>query len=155
MHDFRDTLTLERHIRASIPVARAMDLRVDEYDGYRLVLAAPLAPNINDKGCAFGGSMVSLLTLAGWGLINLKLAEAGLSAEVYIQDATVQYLAPVWDEVVAEAFAPDDPWTLFLDHLRDKGKARITIDAEIAGADGGLVAARQSARFVAKRTGGD
>jgi thioesterase domain-containing protein len=150
MSEFDDTFQLERHILASIPMARAMELRVVDYDGYRLALSAPLGPNINDKGCAFGGSMGSLLTLAGWGLVNLKLAEAGLAAEVYVQDTSALFLAPLWDEIVAEAYAPDNAWPQFIEHLRDKGRARITIEAEIAGADGGLVAARQSARYVAK-----
>ncbi len=41
-----------------------------------LTLAVPLAPNINDKGCAFGGSLTSLMTLASWGVVELALARA-------------------------------------------------------------------------------
>ena len=145
-----DKALLERHLRDTIPLARAMDLHVGDYDGYRLALYAPLAPNVNDKGCAFGGSRACMLTLAGWGLINLRLAEAGLDAEVYVQDASTVYLAPVWDQLIAEAYAPDNPWNVFLDTLRAKGKARLSIESEIAGSEGGGVAARQSARFVAK-----
>ena len=147
-----DTLALERHIRASIPLARAMEVRVAEYDGNRLALAAPLAPNVNDKGCAFGGSLASLATLAGWGLICLKLGEAGIDADVYVQDSTIVYLAPVWDEIVAEAAAgPDESWERFLEGMRERGRARISVDAELAAAEGGSVPARASARFVAKR----
>ncbi len=149
MEPIAGPVELERHIREAIPLARAMELRVGDYDGYRLAVYAPLAPNVNDKGCAFGGSMSALLTLAGWGLIVLKLAEAGLDAEVYVQDASIVYIAPLWDQVIAEAYAPDDPWADFIDTLRRKGKARVTIQAEIAGAEGGATAARQSARYVA------
>lgn len=147
-----DTLALERHIRASIPLARAMEVRVAEYDGHRLALAAPLAPNVNDKGCAFGGSLASLATLAGWGLICLKLGEAGIDADVYVQDSSIVYLAPVWDEIVAEAAAgPDESWERFVDSMRERGRARISVEAELAAAEGGSVPARASARFVAKR----
>jgi thioesterase domain-containing protein len=152
MLEIHDTTTLERHILATIPLARAMDLRVVDYDGHRIALAAPLGPNVNDKGCAFGGSLASLATLAGWGLICLKLAEGGIAAEVYVQDSTIVYLAPVWDEIVAEAAAAqDESWDRFLDAMRDRGKARIAIDAELAAAEGGSVPARVTARFVAKR----
>ena len=144
-----DKALLERHLRDTIPLARAMDLHVGDYDGYRLALYAPLAPNVNDKGCAFGGSMSSMLTLAGWGLINLKLAEAGLDADVYVQDASTMYLAPLWDQLIAEACAPDNSWPTFIETLRAKGKARLSIESEISGAEGGGVAARQSARYVA------
>ena len=145
-----DLQALERSLREGIPLARAMDVRVLDYDGNRLALGAPLAPNVNDKGNAFGGSLSSLLTLAAWGLVNLKLAEAGLAADVYIQDANLSYLAPVWGELIAEAYAEGDAWPGFVAAMRDKGRARITLLAEIAGADGAGTAARQSARFVAK-----
>lgn len=148
------TFQLERHILASIPLARSIGLRVLDFDGYRLALSAPLAPNVNDKGCAFGGSIVSLLTLAGWGLVLLKMAEAGFDGDIFVQDSNIFYLAPVWDEIVVEAYAPDNSWPQFIDHLREKGKARIVVEAEVAGIDGGLIAARQTARFVAKVAAG-
>jgi thioesterase domain-containing protein len=146
-----DIHALERALREGIPLARAMDLRVLEFDGTRLALAAPLAPNVNDKGCAFGGSISGLLTLAAWGLANLKLTEAGLPADVYVQDATLSYLAPVWGELVAEAWVEGDPWPEFFAGLRDKGRARITVMGELSAMDGAGTAARQTARFVAKR----
>ena len=150
MIDSSDTHALERHILETIPLARAMDLSVVEFDGHRLALSAPLAPNVNDKGCAFGGSLVSLLTLTGWGLVNLKLAEADMTADVFVQDSTVVYLEPVWDEIVAEASAAaDQSWDVFIEGMREKGKARIAVDAELQNGSGSICA-RFVARFVAK-----
>ena len=60
-----------------IPLARAMALTVAGYDGATLALAAPLAPNGNDKGCAFGGSLASLMTLAGWAWSTSRSRLAG------------------------------------------------------------------------------
>ena len=94
---------LERDILADIPLARAMQLAVESYDGTSLTLAAPLAPNVNDKGCAFGGSLVSLMTLAGWGLVKLALDRHGKPCDIYVQDSDVRYLAPVWNDFVAIA----------------------------------------------------
>ena len=67
---------LERDILDKIVLARAMAISVVAYDGESLTMAAPLAPNVNDKGCAFGGSLVSLMTLAGWGLVKLALGSS-------------------------------------------------------------------------------
>ena len=75
--------------------------------------------------------------------------EAGLDADVYVQDASTMYLAPLWDQLIAEAYAPDNSWPTFIETLRAKGKARLSIESEISGAEGGGVAARQSARYVA------
>src|SRR5690606_24608867 len=52
----------------AMPPARAMQLRITAGHADRLRLEAPLAANVNDKGTAFGGSLVSLMTLAAWGL---------------------------------------------------------------------------------------
>lgn len=150
MSDIYDASSLERYLRETIPLARAIDVRVIGYDGYRLALSAPLAPNVNDKGCAFGGSSASLLLLAGWGLTTLKLAEAGLDADVYVQENSMFYLEPVWGEMVGEAFAPEDPWDTFFATLRARGRARVLLESELTGADGAGVAARSTLRFVAK-----
>src|SRR5579863_8533752 len=79
----------------AIPLARAMQITLHRYDGDSLTLNAPLAPNVNDKGCAFGGSLAGLLTLAGWGLVLLRLKALGHDCDVYVQDSTIRYLAPV------------------------------------------------------------
>ena len=49
-----------------IPLAVAMQVNIDAYDGQHLVISAPLAVNNNDKGTAFAGSISSLATVSGW-----------------------------------------------------------------------------------------
>jgi thioesterase domain-containing protein len=139
----------ERHLLADIPLARAMQLRLRDYDGDCLTIAAPLAPNINDKGCAFGGSLVSLLTLAGWGLIVLKLRTLGKECEVYVQDSAVRYLAPVWEDFTAQArLADGESWETFASTLAARGRARLTVACRVTLADG-TDACTLQARFVA------
>lgn len=132
-----------------MPPVRAMGLRVLGFDGEILRLQAPLAPNVNDKGCAFGGSLAGLMTLAGWGLATLKLGEAGQRAEVYVADSHVRYLAPLHADLVAEAMlAPGESWDAFLSTFAARGRARITLQARIALPDGGDACTLQ-ARFAA------
>ncbi|MEO6968035.1 MAG: YiiD C-terminal domain-containing protein [Rhodanobacteraceae bacterium] len=140
---------LERHILEHIPLARAMQLRVSHYDGAQLELAAPLAPNINDKGCAFGGSMTSLMTLAGWGLLELALRARGIECDIYIGDSQLRYREPLWGELRARArFANDAAFDIFLATLSECGKARIEVICETAGNE--RAAATLEAAFVAK-----
>lgn len=150
MTPITDLHTLERHLLSGIPLAREMQMRVAEYDGSCLQLVAPLAPNVNDKGCAFGGSLVSLMTLACWGLATMRLGEAGHAADVFVQDSMVNYLEPVWGELVIEAqqLLGDGEWENFVDTFVARGKARITLTAQVTTPGGGA-AARLSARFVA------
>jgi thioesterase domain-containing protein len=138
-------------IRTEIPLATAMDVHLHAYDGDLLALAAPLAPNVNDKGCAFGGSLVSLLTLAGWALVELALRRRGNDCDVFVAESTVRYLEPVWEDFRAEArLAEGAGWASFFATLDARGKARIDVDCQVPGT-GGRPAATLSARFVAKR----
>lgn len=142
---------LIQFIRDEIPMARAMDLHLDESSDDRLSLCAPLAPNVNDKGCAFGGSLVSLMTLSGWALVELALRRRNLACDVFVGESTVRYLTPLWQDFHSVAqLATDASWTVFFDTLAARGRARIEVTCVVPGTDG-QPAATLSARFVAKR----
>jgi thioesterase domain-containing protein len=141
--------TLGQELISGIPLARAMSLSVGAYDGDSLCLAAPLAPNINDKGCAFGGSLASLMTLAGWGLVKLAVDARKLDCDIYVQDSLVRYLAPVWQDFHATArLTHGDTLPGFFDALITRGKSRVRVRSVVALPDG-VHAATLEARFVA------
>jgi thioesterase domain-containing protein len=136
-----------------IPIARAMQLSITAWDGASLRMSAPLMPNVNDKGCAFGGSLVSVMTLACWSLIKLAAEQAGEECDIYVQDSSVRYLNPVWSDFSAEAqLAAKQSWTSFFSTLQSRGKARLSAQCEIRLADGSI-ASSLNARFVALRRG--
>src|SRR5690242_9594516 len=140
---------LESHILENIPLADAMDLKVRRYTDDELEMTAPLAPNVNDKGCAFGGSMASLMTLAGWGLVELALRARGIECDIYVGDSTIRYREPLFGELRATArFAEADALGDFLKTLDARGKARIQVACAIAGER--QDAATLEAAFVAK-----
>ena len=140
---------LESHILENIPLADAMDLKVRRYTGDLLEMTAPLAPNVNDKGCAFGGSMASLLTLAGWGLIELGLRAQGLECDIYVGDSTVRYHEPVWGELRGIArFGESGSLARLVTALHARGKGRADVACEIAGNPRAAVTLK--ARFFAK-----
>lgn len=164
---------LEAELLAMPPVA-ALGLRVSAFDGHSLRLSAPLSRNVNDKGCAFGGSMSSLMTLAGWALVTSVLVEAGLHAvdsvadgkvdgqaggpadgragpqcEVYVADSEIRYRAPLYSDLEAVAmFAEGESRQTFLDTLRARRRARIAVVARIE-MPGGQLAADCRSRYVA------
>ena len=151
MHDTAAALAaLNAHFAAMPPVA-AMRLQAVAIAGDRVRLHAPLAANVNDKGCAFGGSLSGAMTLAGWGLLTLRLADAGLDAEVYVADSRVRYLAPLYDDLVAEAWPADGTdWDGVLRSLRERGRARVEMVAHVVDSTGRAVAAFEG-RFAAIR----
>lgn len=148
-----DTLrvALQKQFRVDIPITDAMQLEIRAWDGETLRMSAPLAPNINDKGCAFGGSLASVMTLACWCLVKLAMEQRGLSCDIYVQDSTVRYLAPVWEDFSAEArLAYSNTFDEFFSVLESRGKARLSAHCEVRLADGS-VASSLNARFVALR----
>lgn len=141
--------TFSCDLLADIPLARAMELTAVAYDGESLTLEAPLAPNVNDKGCAFGGSLASLMTLSGWGLIKLAVDASTFDADIYVQDSTVRYLAPVWEDLRATAeLAPGEEFAAFFAALASRGKGRLSVVCRVPSPEGGA-AATLEARFVA------
>lgn len=137
----------------TIPMVRAMQVGLGQIKPTRLGLTAPLAVNLNDKGCAFGGSLVSLMTLAGWALVSARLHEAGFTdTEVFVADSEVKYLAPLWDDLVAEAVpAAGEDIDAFIAAFAQKGKARIAIEVGVPLPAGGIATSMRS-RYVAFAT---
>jgi thioesterase domain-containing protein len=140
MEDSREYL--QRMLYEEIPLSRAMGLTVAAYDGQALRLAAPLALNLNHKSTAFGGSLYSIAVLAGWGLLFLKLAEIGESAQLVIQDAEIDYTLPIDADFQAVCRIPEgQAFDRFLTMFRRRGKARIRLEAQVS------VAARVAVDF--------
>ena len=137
-----------------MPPVAALGVHPLGYDGRTLRLGAPLPANVNDKGCAFGGSLSGLMTLAAWGWVMLNLRLAGHErAEVYVADSQVRYLAPLYEDLVAEASPVEgEQWIQFLRTFEQRGKARICMQARVPISTGGD-ATVFSGRFVAIRRG--
>jgi thioesterase domain-containing protein len=131
-----------------IPLVSAMQVQVVDLEQGRLCLRAPLAANVNDKGSAFGGSLVSLMTLAGWALASVQLMRAGHRAEVYVADSQVRYLAPLHGPLDAVAWLEQGSWEEFLATFASRRRARCTIAASI-GLAGGGEATVMTSRYVA------
>ncbi len=141
-------LSIERRL-LSMPPARALSLRLADYDGDRLCLTAPLAPNINDKGSAFGGSLASMMTLSAWALMTMRLEDAGFSADVYVQDSTVKYLVPLYDDLRAEArLVVGQDWDQVIATFAQRGKTRALLQAQIREVSGRICCTLEG-RFVA------
>ncbi|MCB1561088.1 MAG: YiiD C-terminal domain-containing protein [Xanthomonadales bacterium] len=134
-------------ILSSMPPVRAMAICVVGMDAGRMRLSAPLTANINDKGCAFGGSLSALMTLACWSLCAVQLDRRGHRPDIYVQDSSVRYLLPLDDDLLAEA-AADVDWDAMAASLVGRGRARAQLQALIRLPDG-RPAATLEGRFVA------
>jgi thioesterase domain-containing protein len=126
------TRELERVLHHEIPLSRQIGLMVGDYNGKRLALHAPLAPNINHKATAFAGSLTAVATLAGWGMVWLILRERGLRGVIVIHQSATEYRLPISGDFVATCQAPAErAIERFLSGLQRHGKARLPLSVEI------------------------
>jgi thioesterase domain-containing protein len=92
---------LQNLIDREIMLAKPMGIIVESADESAVILRAPLAPNSNHKGTAFGGSLYSLAVLTGWAWITRFLATRQFDAEAVIQESSMRFLVPVQGEMRA------------------------------------------------------
>ncbi|SEA05070.1 bifunctional GNAT family N-acetyltransferase/hotdog fold thioesterase [Alkalimonas amylolytica] len=86
---------LQQSWHQQIPLSRFMQLEIAAFDGTELRCQAPLEPNINLHGTMFAGSLYSLATLTGWGLLHLQLQALSLQADLVLVDGHIRYLKPM------------------------------------------------------------
>jgi thioesterase domain-containing protein len=123
---------LEQTLHRGIPLTQAMGIRVVRYDGNGLVLAAPLAPNINMLDTAFAGSLYSVLALSGWGWLHLKLAELQVAASFVLHRSSIIYHYPVTEDFEVSCECPEQTaFRHFLDILKIKGRSRLTLYSRV------------------------
>lgn len=139
---------LQKYLHDHIPLSKAMQVAVVSVAEDTVVLAAPLAPNINHRDTVFGGSASALAILSAWALLHTRLSDAGIDSRLVIQRNSMSYELPMDGGFSARSFfdQPQD-WNVFTRMLARKGKARIAVSAVLEF--GGQVAGRFSGEFVA------
>ncbi len=138
----------EAYFHEKIPITRAMGVTVERYDDEALVLAAPLEANHNHLGTAFGGSLATMATLAGYGLLWLDLGDE--DSHVVIKNSSIHYRHPVRGPIRAICRRlPQADLAAFRMKYARTGKAGITLGVTIQ--DQGRVCVEFEGLFVALR----
>jgi thioesterase domain-containing protein len=141
---------LQAYLERSIPLVKVMGVEVVSLDENALVMRAPLEPNRNHIGTAFGGSLHGLATLASWGLLWLLL-EHRPDIDLVVRDSRMQYTGPGEADLEAACPVPNTGLlTQFLRNVDRRGKAAIELSAQVRS--NGRVCADFEGRFVAIRS---
>ena len=117
---------LQDYLHQHIPLSSAMAVSVVEASLERVVLSAPLAPNINHRETVFGGSASAVAILAAWSMLHMKLSAQNLGSRLVIQRNTMEYGLPIDGTFTAVAEAPtEQAWRAFVRVFERKGLGRI------------------------------
>ena len=105
-----------------------MGVTVLHVDPERVVLQAPLAPNVNHSGTVFGGSAAAVAVLAAWTLVEARLQAAGQTGRIVIRRSAMDFEQPITADFAATACAPDAAaWHKLLSTLRRGRMGRIVV----------------------------
>jgi thioesterase domain-containing protein len=137
-----------------IPLAKAMGVGVEVSDDRALVLTAPKEQNKNSLNTAFGGSLVALATLAGYGVVwELMKDEKKTEKPVWhivVKESRAAYRRPVIGDLRAICERPAQAAIAeFKEALARYGKAKLKLRASII--EDGNVAVDVQAAFVVSR----
>lgn len=138
----------ERFLHEQIPLSKTMGVRIESFDGHELVVTAPLEPNHNHLGTAFGGSLAAIATLAGYSLLWLLLDDR--SCHIVIRESSISYRHPVDGPIRAFSRSPEPAaFGRFRARFEKSGKSRITLRSTIE--QGGVACVVFEGVFVALR----
>jgi thioesterase domain-containing protein len=144
----------ELFLHEMIPLAKAMGVGVQVSDARALVLTAPKEQNKNSLNTAFGGSLVALATLAGYGVVWELMREGNETDKpvwhIVVKESRAAYRRPVIGDLRAICERPAQAAIAeFKDALARYGKAKLKLRTAII--EDGCVAVDVQAAFVVSR----
>ncbi|MBK4714347.1 MULTISPECIES: fatty acid biosynthesis protein FabY [Tenebrionibacter/Tenebrionicola group] len=116
-----------------IPLSEKMGVRILQYTGQKFITTMPESGNQNPHHTLFAGSLFSIATLTGWGLIWLMLRERHLGGTIILADAHIRYSKPISGR--PGAIADLGSLSGDLDRLARGRKARVQLEVELYGDD--------------------
>ena len=128
-----DLERFEADCRRDIPLLTAMELAFVGYDDLTLTMEAPLAPNVNNKGTAFGGSIASICLFGGWAVSTLGFMENGIdNTEIVVFRNDMIFERPARGLLNVEARVTPAEFETVLARLgqHDTGRIRFDVDVE-------------------------
>jgi thioesterase domain-containing protein len=130
---------LERLIVEEMPITEHLEFSLAADEDGRVHASAPLQPNANHMGSAFGGSLSMLATVTGWAMMHQVVEDAvedmRRRVEVMIQESDIEYLRPVYENISVICERPDEDALERFERMMERwGRARLELKCKIDAA---------------------
>lgn len=126
-----NTNEFEKYLHTQIPITHAMQFKVEAFDKTQVSIQAKLAPNINHKSTAFGGSINSLMTVCGWAMMYCLIKPVDTGAHIVIQKSSIQYYQPIHQDFTATCQLEENGIKeKFIQTYQRYNKARLSLKVE-------------------------
>lgn len=127
-----DLKSFEEECRAEIPLLNAMQLSFVEYHNLTLTMEAPLAPNINNKGTAFGGSIASICLFGGWAVATLAFVDYGIhNTEIVVYRNEMTFERPARGLLRVNAYILPSDFASCIARLDTDDPGRVRFDVHV------------------------
>ena len=127
-----DLQKFEAECRRDIPLLSAMQLSLVDYRSLALTMEAPLAPNINNKGTAFGGSIASIGLFGGWAVATLAFMDHDVhNTEIVVFKNEMTFERPARGHLVVKVTMDPDEFAACLAKLRGSTGERLRFNVNV------------------------
>lgn len=110
-HHRQASTALQNIWHETIPLSKAMNIKISYFDGAELITHCDGDFNKNLHNTMFAGSIYTLATLSGWGWVHLQLQQQQLKGDIVLAKADIKYHAPIagigYAKVVAKSVSGD------------------------------------------------
>ena len=138
-------LALQHKIRASIPLAEAMQFSIVELNPRSILVQAPLEPNVNIHGTGFAGSLYSLAILTGWALSTHIMELNQMRGELVVAKAEIKYRSPVTGTIRCFARTSEEDCEVFLRGFKSKSSGKLELAIEVGESGNAILQATYAA----------
>jgi len=104
-HQEQASTALQDVWHETIPLSKAMNIKISYFDGKELITHCDGGFNKNLHNTMFAGSIYTLATLSGWGWVYLQLQQLQLKGDIVLAKANIKYHAPITGIGCAKVFA--------------------------------------------------
>ena len=109
-----------------------MQLSFVRFDDLTLAMEAPLAPNINNKGTAFGGSIASICLFGGWAVSTLAFINNDIhNTEIVVFKNEMTFERPARGLLRVIAWIEPDEFEACLARLKAGDRSRIRLNIHV------------------------
>ncbi len=145
-----DKEKLQRYIEENSPIVKDMGFIVEEIGDERIVVSGEYCRHINHTKSVFGGSISSVMTLAGWGRVRLLIEDFDPAATVVIKSNSTEFIKPVTEDYIVYTQPIDERRIGKFRKTYEKfGRGRVEVGACLTHRGSTEVLARFQGEFVA------
>jgi len=141
---------LQNYIVKNIPIVKEMGFIIEDIGDNQVIVSGEYKKHINHTNSVFGGSISSVMTLAGWGRVRILIEDIDKNAVILIKSNSTDFIKPVVEDyiVITESLLEKDI-EKFKKIYNKFGKGRIMVNAVLKHRNSNEILAKFIGEFVA------